>query len=305
MASFKRPAMKPSGYRKRTFKKRRTNRLYKAYKRNYASEATPMMVSGKFYRSLPSNMPLCLQANGDCRYQIDTFSGSKAFECYYVFYNPLNNLDTINSGGPTGLRDLKCYPMIHLMSIYQEAKIRNVKYTLDISLDVKGTQITGVNEIIPPQRLDVAFGVVPLSYIRASNQTPHPITAAGDFYSGVDYYSALSQHRGAQYFSLTADGTKSNYTATAYIDGYAHGTTLQSYTSTNSYINTDFVPSTTVTAPTAPQSVVVPLLAFRTPTHTSMNLSNTFYIRVSIKMDNHLIFSNPVPVMPYNTVEVI
>lgn len=305
MAGFKRTGMKATGYRKRTFKKRRTNRLYKAYKRNLASDSAPLMVSGKFYRSLPHNMPLCIQSNGDCRYSIDTFSATKAFECYYVYYNPLNLLDTIFSGGPIGLRDLKCYPMNHLMSIYQEAKIRNVKYSLDISLDAKAVQTVGVNEIIPPQRLDVAFGVVPLTYLRASNQTPHSIVNAGDFYVGVDYYSALSQHRGSQFFSLTADGTKSNFKATAYVDGYAHGTTLLSYTSTNSYLVSDQVPSTTITTPTAPQSVVVPLLAFRVPNHSSNNLTNTFFVRVSIKMDNHLIFSNPVPVMPYNTADVI
>jgi len=158
-------------------------------------------------------MPLCLQAIGDTRYQIDTYNASKAFECCYVFFNPLNNTDTINSAGPSGLRDLKCFPMSHLMSIYQEAKIRNVKFTLDLSLDVKGFQLTGANEITPPQRVDVAFGAVPLSYIRASNQTPFTMASAGDFLIGVDYYTALSQHRGAQFFSLTADGNKSNYTA--------------------------------------------------------------------------------------------
>lgn len=253
----------------------------------------------KFYPSLPPNLHLCIPSYGDTRYQFSTFTAAGlGAQCTYVFYNTLDLLAVIQAGALDFAENLFCPQINYLMGIYQEARFKMQKMSFDFSLDNVFTNFISGNSQNPPDRLDVAIGVVPISYMRNSSGTSLTAVNAGTQFIGVDYYSALTHMKGAQFFSLTTDGTKSNYKAQVYIDGLSHTGNNLSITSSNAWEPTTRVPSTTVTYPTTTQQQVV-LLAMRYKTHTDTNISNDFFVRTSIKLDSHLHFTDRVPECPY------
>jgi len=301
-------ARRPTGkYTTKYRTQRRKSRLTKQMKGMSAIKAgsTFIRTYNKFYPSLSPNLQLCVPAFGDTRFAFSTYSPSGlGANCTYFFYDPINLTRPINLAATDAGENLFSPQIRYLMGLYQEARLRMTRYQFDFSLDCISTNFVSGNSQNPPDRLDVAVGVVPLQYMRSSTGVSHSISQAGDQQIGVDYYSALTHMKGAQFFSLTTNGDKSNYKATVYVDGLSHTGNILSLTSSNSWDPSQRTPSTTITYPTVSNQNVV-LLALRYKCHTDVNISNDFHVRMSLKVDSHYHFTDLVPQFPYaNTTQI-
>ena len=285
-------------YGRKQYKKRFT-RLQKKYNSSMFRSMS-MVRYNKFFPTLPTNNYLCVPCFGDTRYTFDTYSSTQPSQCRYIFWDCLDMSQNLNTA-TTGLSALWWYvQLINQMQLYQEGRYKMAKLSIDTSLDAVTTNYISGNSQNPPDRLDVAFGAVPLSYLKTSAGTQHTYNQAGNWQTDVDYYSALTHMKAASFYSLTTDGQKSNYKASAYIDGYSHTGTTQSINSTMTWGIGSVIPTTNITWPN-PSTRQVFLLALRHRCHSDVNITNNFSLRISLKMDQHIHFTDSVPNMPYAT----
>lgn len=298
MAVYSRRPSKRLKYVKRGYKKR-INRLTKSYAQGKNLMSIPRL--GKFFPGLPQNCYQMCPVLGDTRYGFDTFSSTLSADCHYVFWDPIDFSRDLNTSFATSSGQ-KWYKvqLLQMMALYQEARFKMTKLSIDVSLDSISTNFVAANSQNPPDRIDLSLCVVPLTYLKTSAGVAHTATQAGTWFTGVDYYSASTHKKGTQFFSLTTDGNKSNYKASQYIDGYAHNGITQSILSNMTFSPLSDLPTQSVTYPN-PSSREVFLLSVRFRCHSDTNINNTMYLRISAKMEAHMHFCDPVANWPYAT----
>lgn len=281
-------------------KKRRTKRLYK---RPYGGAPAPLAASRplSLYQSLPPIMHLSIPVLGDSYVEFDTYHATQHAQTQYIYWDLLDFSQNLNnlSTGSSGLNWFY-NQFINMMAIYAEGRYRAHKFSIDLSLDAVTTNYIEGNSQNPPDRLDVGLGIVPLSYLRTVSGVPHVYTNAGNWFNSVDYYSALTHHKGAKFFSLTTDGSKSNMKASVMCSGYDHTGSTVSALASNSWPSNTELPSTTIRWPSQTERQMV-LLVLRYRTHNDSNVLNKFGVRMSCKMDNHMQFCDLQPQWPIAT----
>lgn len=294
MAGYKRAYGKRPKYGRKAYKSR-LNRL----QGNYVASPRTMVPSNKFYPGLSQNLYQMCEALADSRYTFDTFDTIPA-QCKFSVIDTVNLSLPINAIGPTGSGKNWYYnQLINNLNTYQEARLKMTKFSIDMSVDCQ-TTIGSSTAISPTDRLDVALAVVPLAYIRTTTGVVYSLSDIGSWDSGVDYYSALTHMRGAKFFSLTTDGSKSNMKATFYIDGLAHNGVYQTVTSKITWIPTAQQPDATLSWPSSSERQVI-LIAIRYKTHNNSSTINEMNVRYSLRCQNSYHFTDIVPVWPYAT----
>jgi len=296
MVTYKRLQGRRPKYGKSSYKKR-TSRLQRQY---VASPRTgSVLATNKFYPGLQQNLYQSVDAVADTRFQFDTYDILGAM-CRWTTFDIVDLSKPINTSGPTGSgRNWYYNQLINNLNTYQEARLKMSKFSIDISLDTQ-TTIGASTAISPCDRIDIALAVVPNGYIRDVGGVLHGLADIGTWNMGVDYYSALTHMKGAKFFSLTTDGTKSNTKATFYIDGLSHNGVSPAIKSTATWTPVAHQPDSTITWPTSTERQII-LMAVRYKAHSNNSIINEMNLRYSLRVQNSYHFTDIVPQWPYAT----
>jgi len=148
--------------------------------------------------------------------------------------------------------------------------------------------------------VQIALGIVPLTWLRKDTGVGHVPGDHATFYSGVDYYAMLTNVPGTRNLILTADGSSGLQTFNFKVDPFKHiGTNLRgdsSITNASSGPNTQDQ-STRINYPGgAVSDQQVLLIAYR---WAKASDSNNWDIRASLTCDQHFTYRNKMPSTQY------
>ena len=148
--------------------------------------------------------------------------------------------------------------------------------------------------------VQVALGVVPLTWLRKDSGVQHASTDHATFFSGVDYYAMMTGMPGTKNLLLTADGSSGLQTFNFKVDPFKHvgfnirGDSQVTNASSGPNIQDQ---STRITYPgslMADQQVL--LIAYR---WAKASDSNNWDIRASLTCDQHFTYRNQMPSTQY------
>lgn len=258
-------------------------------------------VRDKIFGPLPARLGAKIAFNSDPLYYPQDVVGMAVtpgiVSSSYLFLNVLDmsSNSPTKRGGPTRAYWHNTH-MAGLMSLYQEFALQTSYIKLTFHLDAWASD----PKLNTMSTCQIVASVVPLTYLRNTNNVQHIANDCGTFYSGVDYFGMLSGMPGAKLLQLTADGSNGPQTVSFKIDGRAHNN-LELFGEArvkNAFVDPNvsqtqvevFYPHGTSIAD---QQVV--LLAFRW-----LQLdSNQFAVRTHITCDQHYTFQNPQPTTQY------
>jgi len=289
------------------YRKRRTTRTLT--RNNYvAKPGLNAGASSRFFSPLPYKMNLRSDWTADTRYNLGLGGGTSReprTECYYWFIDSLNPTININSDAnlSAGQRYFVCSSMASMLALYQEAVIRNSVMNVEVTADYQkvvdnGTGIE-IRESYSDPTIHFACAPVPLSYLRNSVDALHTIANAGTLYSGVDYYSALTQSQKARSTTIGWGSSATQpFRHRMPIDGFAHNGVQQTITSYASWAETAFSPTVTYAFPNPGQRNVF-LCAVRIRYTPLLGVEQSVQMRVAYNLQQHLVFQDKLPEFPY------
>lgn len=303
---------------------RRTGRSVMKYKRagqTLAVKSNPFRVarqglntySTRFFPALPNKMNAMVPLYADCRYML-TFANAggentSQASCHYFFVDPTNFDRDVSNPSTNAAGHQFWFSNIFrpLMGVYSEAIIRTSVLKFEVTAEATkryGTTATTNPELNSTQTplLQLAYAPVPLSYIRKAAGGQMAITDAGTVWTGVDYFTALTQMPGARNHVIPLTGDRGSVKGSMKIDGYEHdGAAMVIRSDVTWNANAGSSPQITLWWPGDTRQRNVFLFAFRVCGLKFTNISQEILARFAYKMDNHLTFQDCVPPMPFIT----
>lgn len=298
--------------RLKRYKKRRTSTLRR--RNPYSVGRIGLNTMGtRFFPALPPRMQLKVPFYADTKMTTNLFLaaqttvGASYTNCFYWFMDPLDmNRDILTLGHQAST---KFYSSLFygMMNMYGEGQFR----THQLSMDLTAEYFKLVANAAGPQEsftrtdpvVHFACGPMALQYLRNSVGNQHIAADAGIIFSGVDYYSALTQSPGCKSYTIATSGDRKPVKTSVMIDGYAHDGVTQSVKSAITW-----TPQTAGNPPSMPVSVLtypnpanrnVILCALRVRGVYYTNMTQTVSLRMSLKLDQHMTFIDPYPQFPY------
>lgn len=298
--------------RQKRYKKRRTSMLRR--RSSYSVSRIGLNTMGsRFFPALPARMQLKVPFYGDTKMNTNLFTAGQTTvaasytNCYYWFMDPLDmNRDILTLGHQAST---KFYSSLFygMMNMYGEAQYRTHHLTMDLTAEyfrvITGAAGVAESTTRTDPIVHFACGPMALQYLRNSVGNLHIATDAGTIFSGVDYYSALTQSPGCKSYTVSTTGDRKPQRATVTIDGFAHNGVAQSAKS-----NITWTPQTAGNPPSTP----VNLITYPNPTDRNVILCavrvrgvyyasavQTISLRMALKLDQHMTFIDPYPQFPY------
>lgn len=290
------------------YRKKRTSRIL-TRSPYVAKQGLNVSPSSRYFSPLPYKMDVRTDWLGDTRYEHILGGGitiTPRTECHFVFLDPLNMTNPINSSGYVGVGNQYFWSadMGAMLQLYQEAVIRSSVLNMELTADY----LCSINNNVPEQAyesankptINFACAQVPLTYLRTSAGALFTIAAAGTPQQGVDYYSALTQAPGAKCGTITYGESGSTFKARLTIDGYAHNGVQQTITSSMNWVPAaqGSIPVITNAFPNPGQRNVF-LLAWRYRYNPVSDVVQTVQVRASFKLEQHLVLQDKYPAFPY------
>lgn len=304
----------------KTFKLRRTGRSAMKYRKRRTTRTlltrTPYAAkpglnvgaSSRFFAPLPYKMNLRSDWMVDTRYRCGLGGGVAKVprtECLYWFIDPLNPTINVNNDNTltAGQRYFMCASMAGMLSLYQEAVIRNsvmnVEVTCDYQKVIADNALQTNYDSASEPTIHFACAQVPLSYLRDNTNTLHTAANAGGLYSGVDYYSSLTQTQRAKSTTLAWGSSPGEpYRTRLTADGYSHNGVQQTITSYTTWDPPATSPTVIYAYPNPGQRNVF-LFAVRIRYTPLLNVDQFVEMRVAYNLQQHLIFQDRTPDFPY------
>jgi len=303
----------------KTFKLRRTGRSAMKYRKKrttrllsrspyVAKEGLNVSPSTRYFAPLPYKMDMRTDWLADTRWECGLGGGTDRqirTESYYLFIDALNMTQYVSTAASLSTAGRKFWSadLGAMLALYQEAIFRthvlNAEITADYSRAVdNGTSQQIIDTSCDPS-LHVAVAQVPLSYLRKEDNSLHTLANAGTLYSGVDYYSALTQTPGAKSGIVGYGASPTVFKTRTVIDGYAHNGVQQSITSSMTWdAGTQLSPQITYSYPNPGQRNVF-LFAFRFRYIPLAGVTQQLSIRAALKLEQHLVLQDKYPAFPY------
>jgi len=290
------------------YRKRRTTRTMLTRTPYAAKPGLNVGASSRFFAPLPYKMNLRSDWMVDTRYRCGLGGGVAKVprtECLYWFIDPLNPTINVNNDGTltAGQRYFMCASMAGMLSLYQEAVIRNsvmnVEVTCDYQKVIADNALQTNYDSASEPTVHFACAQVPLSYLRDSANTLHTIAHAGGLYAGVDYYSSLTQTMRAKSTTLGWGSSPGEpYRTRLTADGFAHNGVQQTITSYTTWDPPATSPTVVYAYPNPGQRNVF-LFAVRVRYTPLLNVDQFVEMRVAYNLQQHLIFQDKTPDFPY------
>lgn len=303
---------------------RRTGRSTMKYKKSgqaLAVKSNPYRVariglntySTRFFPALPNKMNAMIPLFADCRY-ICPFANSgndntSVATCNFFFIDPTNFDRAVAnpSTGAVGHQYWFSNIFKPLMGVYSESIIRTSVLKFDMTAEwakrygAAATSNAELNGLQTPV-VQLAYASVPLGYIRKSTGAQMVINDAGELWTGVDYYAALTQMPGARNVVIPVSGDRPSVKGQLKIDGYDHdgaAMVIRSDVTWNPTAGSS--PSITVGWPSDTRQRNVFLFAIRACGLKFANIPQEIVARFCFKLEEHLTFQDSIPPMPLVT----
>lgn len=269
--------------------------------------------STRFFPAIPNKMNAMVPLYADCRYLMDMAnSGSdntSQASCQYFFIDPTNfDRDVSNpSTNAQGHKNWFSNIFRPLMGVYAESIIRTSVLKFEVTAEwakrysAAATTNGEINGFQTPL-IQLAYAPVPLSYIRKSSGGQMAITDAGTLWTGVDYFSALTQMPGARNHVIPLTGDRPSVKGSMKIDGYEHdgaAMVIRSDVTWNATAGSS--PQIALWWPGDSRQRNVFFFAFRLCGLRYAHISQEILGRFCFKMDQHLTFQDSIPPMPLIT----
>lgn len=268
--------------------------------------------SNRFFPPLPPRMNVAVPAYGDTKYDLPIGNlagpdGSGQTVCHYFWIDAISLANLINNAGPQGQSNFYGPHLISLFSVYKEAHLRTT--TLSFSVTAEYAKNFGANPTANEINfkydpvVQLAVCPMPLGYLKDANGAQHTAAQAGTVHFGVDYYSSLTQMKGAKTYVVPTSGDRNAQYGKMTIDGFDHNGEPMTIQSNNAWQPNSTFPVINVNFPAQEQRNVF-LFAFRIRTLRYANVNQLIFPRFSYKMTQHLTYIDPTPPQPYVTANV-
>lgn len=301
--------------RTKKFKRRRTSTLRR--RSSYSVARIGLNTMGtRFFPALPQRLQLKVPFYADTKMNTNIFTaaqnsnGGGYTNCFYWFIDPLDmSRDQLSLGHQASTKFYSA-ALPKLLTLYAEGQYRTHHLSMELTGEYFrqiGSTTATTNETYTQAEPNIHFACAPVSltYLRNSVGSQHVITDAGTIYSGVDYYSALTQMPGSKSFLIPTSGQRTPIRTSMIIDGFAHDGTSQSVRSTITWSpqtagNPPSIPTPVITYPNI-QLRNVYLFAVRVRGIYYANVIQTASVRMSLNLEQHMTFIDPYPQYPYST----
>lgn len=268
--------------------------------------------SSRFFPSLPPRMNICSSSYADTKYDMQigglpAADGTGQTICYYFWIDAINLGFQINAAGPQGQQVFYSPNVLSLFALYKEAQLRTS--VLNFSVAAEYSKVLGLNPTSNEVNfkyepvVQMAVVPIPLGYLKNQAGNPHLANQAGTLFFGVDYYSALTQMKGAKTYVVPLSGDRPSQHSKITIDGYDHNGEPQVIRNDNQWNPANGFPALQVDFPAQEQRNVF-LFAFRLRSIRYANVQQFIHPRFSYKLDQHLTFLDLTPPQPYVTAAV-